>query len=84
MNQFIFWQQKETKYDPRIPANNDWRAFPENGDLFVQLYIPDGGDLIGDDLKRSLSRRISDKEIITIEKIALLSDFNGLQDFNRA
>ncbi len=76
--------EKAKKYDPRIPVNNDWRGFPEGGDLFVQLYIPDGGDLIGDDLKRSLSRKIADKEIITIEKIALLSDFNGLQEFNRA
>ena len=79
-----FLATETTKYDPRIPDNNDWRAFPEGGDLFVQLYIPDGGDLIGDDLKRSLSRRIADKETITIKKIALLNDFSGLQDFNRA
>ena len=71
-------------YNPHIPNNNDWQGFPEGGDLFIQFYIPDGGNLIRDDLKRSLSRKIADKEIITIERLALLNNFNGLQDFNRA
>lgn len=71
-------------YNPRIPDNNDWQSFPEGGDLFVQFYVPDGGDLIGDDLKRSLSRKIADKKEITIVKKALLNDFNGLQEFHRA
>ncbi len=81
----VYFLVTETaKYDPQVPANNGWQEFPEGGDLFVQLCIPGGSDLIGDDLKRSVSRKIADKEAITIKKIALLNDFNGLQDFNRA
>lgn len=67
-----------------INLSDDWKDFPEGSDLLVQLHVSDGNDLIGVDLKRSLSRAISNKEEITIEKIGLLNDLNNLEKFHRA
>lgn len=85
VNDSVYFLAKsiEDTNPPKIQTDDGWKEFPEGGDLLIQLRISDGGDLIGEDLKRSLSQKIDAKEEITIEKIGLLSDLNNLQEFNR-
>ena len=70
---------------PTIQRDDGWKDFPEGSDLFVQLHIPDGGELLTADLKWSLSQAVSAKEqFIDIKKIGLRQDFNNLEKFHRA
>ncbi|PZO47626.1 MAG: hypothetical protein DCF15_18835 [Phormidesmis priestleyi] len=84
VNSSIYFLGTTDDYSSRIELNNNWEELPEGDDLFVQLHVPNGGDLIKLDLKRSLSRAVSNQEGITIQKKGLLKDLNGLQNFNRA
>lgn len=77
-------------YSPEIKLDGAYENFPESSDLFVRLHVPklhvpEGTQLRGIDLKRGLSRAISDKEqSIIVRDIGLLNDFNSLQKFHRA
>lgn len=72
----------EEKYTP--PLNRDWQALPEGSDLFVRLFIPEGGQIIETDLKRNLSRSVSGQSDISIEEIGLLNDLDDLEKFYQA
>lgn len=57
--------------------------YAEDGDIYIQLYVPNGEGIIGQDLKRSLSRNIPDCKA-TIEDIAILNDLTNIDRFHRA
>lgn len=81
---YFLAEEPESNDISRIRFEDSLEGFPEGSDLFVQLQILDGSNIIGADLKRSLSRAISTKEEITIKKIGLLNDLNNLERFHRA
>jgi hypothetical protein len=57
--------------------------YAEDGDVYIQLYIPNGKAIIDQDLKRSLSRNLPDCKA-TIEDIAILNDLTNIHKFHRA
>jgi hypothetical protein len=57
--------------------------YAETGDVYIQLYVPNGEGIIGQDLKRSLSRNLPDYKA-TIEDIAILNDLTNIDRFHRA
>lgn len=63
--------------------NESWTIFPEDTDLCIYLRVHEGSEMIGVDLKRSLSRKVS-SSLANVERIGLLKDFRNLERFNRA
>ena len=60
-----------------------WTSFPEDTDLCIHLMIPEGSEMVGVDLKRSLSRKVPNS-LAKIKRIGLLKDFKNLERFHRA
>lgn len=57
--------------------------YTEDGDVYIQLHIPNGKAIIDQDLKRSLSRNLPDYKA-TIKDIAILNDLTNIDRFHRA
>ncbi len=80
-----FLATTEETFSLAIQGDDSWKGFPEGSDLFVQLHIPDGDEILTADLKWSLSQAVSAKEqLIKIKKIGLRKDFSNLEKFHRA
>jgi hypothetical protein len=85
VNDSVYFLAIASVNEPILQLNHNWRDFPEGSDLFVRLRISDGEGIINTDLKRKLSQAISLRDqIISIEEIGLLNDFNGLEKFHQA
>ncbi len=86
LNESVYFLAKASSENnmPGIQRNDGWKDFPEGGDLFVRLHIPDGDDLIDVKFQRRLSRSLPGKEGITIKEIGLLDNLNNLEKFHRA
>lgn len=81
---YFLAEKSEVNSISRIALSDGWNSFPEDSDLLIQLRISEEKELVGIDLKRSLSRAISEKSKITIKKIGLLNGRSNLQGFHRA
>lgn len=57
--------------------------YAEDGDIYIQIYVLNGQGIIGQDLKRSLSRNLPDGKA-TIKDIAILNDLTNIDRFHRA
>lgn len=57
-------------------------SIPEDGDMYIELLLPEGEDTIGKDIKRSLSRRLPNNAIV--QRVELLADLDNIDEFYRA
>jgi hypothetical protein len=57
--------------------------YAEDGDVYIQMHIPTGEDIIGENVKGILSENLPDSKA-TIEDIAILNDLTNIDRFHRA
>jgi hypothetical protein len=57
-------------------------SITEDGDIYIELFLPEGEDTIGKDIKRSLSRNLPNNAIT--QRVELLADLDNIDEFHRA
>ncbi|MDJ0901768.1 MAG: hypothetical protein QNJ55_23505 [Xenococcus sp. MO_188.B8] len=72
------------QYISKLNLNDEWKNFPEDSELYIQLLVPNGKEMINVDLKWSLSKKVPQEVDIDIERIALLNNFDNLEYFTRS
>jgi hypothetical protein len=69
-------------YIGRLNLSNTQINYDEEGEIFIQILLPEGEDSIGQDMQRVISRNLPDVAII--QSIYLLNDLSNIEQFHRA
>lgn len=75
-------QEDLDTYIGRLNLSNTQINYDEEGEIFIQILLPEGEDSVGQDMRRVISRNLPDVAIV--QGVYLLNDLSNIDQFHRA